>query len=230
VFVPASASGPKIAQIEAYGAQTVRVDGPRSAAAEAVQREAEGGALYASHAYLPHGLAGMATLAYELLEQLGGPPGAIVLPIGQGTLLLGGDLGFKALLNAGVIDHGPQWIGVQARACAPLWSIYTAGAAGLGWITEGPTLAEGIRIIHPLRGDGVLQAVEASGGRIVAVDESEISAGRDDLGRRGLYVEPTSAVVWPALMTTLDDLPDPVVVVLTGSGYKSPGEAPRPAS
>jgi threonine synthase len=40
-----------------------------------------------------------------------------------------------------------------------------------------------------------------------------------------LYVEPTSAVVWAALTRLLDDLPDPVVVVLTGSGYKSPGPA-----
>jgi threonine synthase len=222
VFVPASASGPKVSQIEAYGAQTVRVAGPRSAAAEAVQREVEGGALYASHAYLPHGLAGMATLAFELVEQLEGPPGAVILPVGQGTLLLGGDLGFAALLDAGVIDHGPRWIGVQARACAPLWSAYTAGTAGLDWTTEGETMAEGIRIIHPLRGGSVLQAVEASGGQIVVVDEHEISSGRDALSRRGLYVEPTSAVVWPALMAVLDDLPDPVVVILTGSGYKSP--------
>jgi threonine synthase len=227
IFVPASASGPKLSQIAAYGAQTVRVVGPRSAAAEAVQREADDGALYASHAYLPHGLAGMATLAYELVEQLQGPPGAVILPIGQGTLLLGGDLGFKALVNAGMIDHVPHWVGVQARACAPLWSIYTAGAAGMGWTSEGETMAEGIRIIRPLRGDAVLGAVEGSGGRIVAVDEPEISAGRDALGRRGLYVEPTSAVVWQALMATLDGLPDPVVVVLTGSGYKSPDPVPR---
>jgi threonine synthase len=222
IFVPASASGPKISQIEAYGADTQKIPGPRSAAAEAVQREADAGALYASHAYLPHGLAGMATLAYELTEQLGGPPGAVILPIGQGTLLLGGDLGFRALLDAGEIDRGPQWIGVQARACAPLWALHTAGSAGLGWTAEGETMAEGIRIIHPLRGDDVLRAVETSGGRIVAVEEDEISAGRDALSRRGLYVEPTSAVVWPALMSVLADLPDPVVVVLTGSGYKNP--------
>jgi len=222
IFVPASASGPKISQIEAYGAQTTRVPGPRSAAAEAVQREAETGAIYASHAYAPHGLAGMATLAFELVEQLDGPPGAVILPVGQGTLLLGGDLGFKAMVEAGAVDHGPRWIGVQARACAPLWAIHTSGAAGLGWTAEGETLAEGIRTIQPLRGDAVLQVVEASRGRILAVEEDEISAGRDELSRRGLYVEPTSAVVWPALMAVLDNLPDPVVVVLTGSGYKSP--------
>jgi threonine synthase len=228
VFVPASASGPKISQIEAYGAQTVRVAGPRSAATEAAQREAESGAVYASHAYLPHGLAGMATMAYELVEQLQGPPGAVILPIGQGTLLLGGDLGFKALLHGGLIDRVPRWVGVQARACAPLWSIYTAGAAGMGWVSEGETIAEGIRIIRPLRGDAVLEAVDGSRGLIVAVDEPEILSGRYALSRLGLYVEPTSAVVWPALAATLDELPDPVVVVLTGSGYKTADPVARP--
>jgi len=36
VYVPAYASGPKRAQIEAYGAEVVPVDGPRSNAAAAV--------------------------------------------------------------------------------------------------------------------------------------------------------------------------------------------------
>jgi threonine synthase len=67
-----------------------------------------------------------------------------------------------------------------------------------------------------------LAAVEASGGRVVAVEEDEISEGRDALSRIGLYVEPTSAVVWPALLGVLEELPDPVVVILTGSGFKSP--------
>jgi len=222
VFVPASASGPKLAQISTYGAETRAIRGPRSAAAEAVLREVEAGAVYASHAYNPIGLAGMATLAFELFEQLSRPPGAVILPVGQGTLLLGGDLGFKALVAAGVVDHGPQWIAVQARACAPLWAVFSAGAAGLGWTSERETMAEGIRILQPLRGDAVLAAVEASGGRVVAVEEDEISEGRDALSRIGLYVEPTSAVVWPALLGVLEELPDPVVVILTGSGFKSP--------
>ena len=69
VFVPACASGPKQAQIRAYGAEVVCIQGPRSAAAQAVLRVAEGGVVYASHVYLPHGLAGMATVAFENVEQ-----------------------------------------------------------------------------------------------------------------------------------------------------------------
>src|SRR3989304_5500942 len=49
----------------------------------------------------------------------------------------------------------------------------------------------------------------------------EMEAGWTALGGRGLWVEPTSAVVWPALHNELASLPDPVVAVLTGSGFKS---------
>jgi threonine synthase len=78
----------------------------------------------------------------------------------------------------------------------------------------------------PLRAGEVLAAVAASRGALVAVDEAAILPGREALARLGFYVEPTSAIVWNALAQALDVLPDPVVVILTGSGYKfaSPGQ------
>jgi threonine synthase len=223
VFIPDYASGPKRAQIEAYGAQVVRILGPRSATTEAVLREVEKGVVYASHVYMPHGLAGIATMAFELYEQLGQAPGAVVAPVGQGSLVLGAYEGFKALMDAGLISRMPKLVGVQARACAPIWAVFEAGAAGLEWMSEGETIAEGIRTFRPLRGDDVLSAVEGSGGFVEAVEEDQIRAGRDALARHGLYVEPTSAVVWPALLARLNELADPVVVVLSGTGFKDFG-------
>jgi len=221
VFMPDSASGPKRAQIEAYGAEVVPIMGPRSEAAQAVVRSAEAGSVYASHAYLPQILAGMATFAFELVEQLGRAPAALVLPVGQGTLLLGAHLGFQALARQNLIQELPQLIGVQARVCAPLWAVHEAGMAGLGWMQEGQTVAEGIQIFHPLRGDAVLAAVDATQGDFEVVEESEIPAGRRALAERGFFVEPTSAVIWPALVRRLPGLPEPIVAALTGSGYKS---------
>ncbi len=226
VFVPAAASGPKRAQIEAYGADLVAIDGPRSAAAEAVRQAAEAGAVYASHAYLPHGLAGNATLAYELVEQLGQAPGAVLAPVGHGGLLVGIHRGFEALLRAGVIGSLPRMIGVQAQACAPVWAVYTSGSTGLSLVQEGETRAEGIRVRFPLRGDAVLAAVESTQGTMVVVSEDELLRAGDLLARTGLNVEPTSAVVWPAVLHVLNDIPDPVVAILTGSGFKSPPQPP----
>jgi threonine synthase len=120
-----------------------------------------------------------------------------------------------------MIRELPQLIGVQAAACAPLAAYYEVGVTGLGFVTEAPTLAEGVRVRSPLRLEAVVGCVRESGGRIIAVGEAEIMPGRDALARLGFYVEPTSALVWPALQALLPQLRDPVVVVLTGSGYKS---------
>jgi len=233
IYAPDSASGPKRYQIEAYGADLVRIMGPRSNAAKAVLRLVEAGGesgepapAYASHAYLPFNLPGYATLAYELVDQMGGAPGSLVLPVGQGGLLLGVGRGFQALGAAGVIDRLPVLVGVQARACAPLWALYTYGPAGLGWAAEAPTLAEGIRVLQPLRGDAVLNCIAAHQGIVVAVDEEEIIPGREQLAHRGLFVEPTSAVVWGALAQLVGKVPEPIAVVLTGTGLKAPAQTP----
>jgi threonine synthase len=220
VYVPESASGPKRQQIEMYGAELVAVSGPRSNASDAVRKAAEAGTVYASHAYLPFNLPGYATCAYEIAEQLGDNPGAVIVPAGQGGLLLGVGRGFQAMSRAGKIERIPMLIGVQASACAPLAALFAMGLVGLNFVTEGATLAEGVRVRTPLRADAVVKMTRESGGRFVSVDEAHISSGRDALTHLGFYVEPTSALVWRALEETLPGLPDPVVAVLTGSGYK----------
>lgn len=221
VFVPSYASGPKRKQIEAYGANLMPIAGPRSAAADAVRKAAEDGAVYASHAFLPFGLPGIATIAYELIEQLGRVPGSIIAPVGHGSLLLGIAKGFAVLKATGIISTNPVLVGVQARACAPLWALSTQGAAGLAWVSEADTLAEGVRVLQPLRGDELMLAVEASGGRFVAIEEEQILPARDALAKAGLFVEPTSAIVWAALQQIAVDLPEPIVLILTGSGLKA---------
>jgi threonine synthase len=221
VFVPDYAAGPKRQQIEAYGAEVVRILGPRSKTSEAVLKAAAQGEVYASHAYLPFCLAGYATIAYELFEQLGQAPGALIAPAGQGNLLLAIGRGYAGLQRLALIERLPRLVGVQALACAPLWAVQRYGAAGLGWVAEGETLAEGVRVRHPLRGDALIQLVEQSGGSFIAVEEPAILPGRDALARLGFYVEPTSAIVWSALEQLVGQLPDPIVLVLTGSGLKS---------
>lgn len=222
IFVPDSASGPKRQQIETYGAEVVRIIGPRSNAAEAVQRVASEGVVYASHAHLPFNIPGYATLAYELVEQLGKVPGTVVLPVGQGGLLLGLSRGFDNLLKQGMIESVPKLIGVQALACAPLWTLYAYGTVGLGLAGEVPTIAEGIRVLRPVRGDAIMHVCTDHDAELLSVEESEILPGRDNLAKRGFYVEPTSAVVWNALKQGVSKWPEPIVAILTGSGLKTP--------
>ncbi len=223
IFTPAAASGPKRRQIEMYGAELALIPGSRMDVSEAVLRAAEAGAVYASHAYLPFNLPGYATAAYEIYEQLGTVPSAVITPVGQGGLLLGVHRGFEAIRQSGRFIPLPKMIAVQARACAPLWTMAEYGPAVMGFVAEGETLAEGVRVRAPVRGDAVLRTVKTTQGAFVAVDEEDILRGRDELARRGLYVEPTSALVWKALEEMLPRLPDPVVVMLTGAGAKFSG-------
>jgi threonine synthase len=220
IFVPASAAGPKRSQIEAYGAELVSIEGSRADVAAAVRREADAGAVYASHAWLPFNLPGYATAAYEIVEGLGRMPGSVVVPAGQGGLLLGLYRGFDAIHQRGPRVPLPKVIGVQAAACAPLVGMLQFGAQSPAPSGPGQTLAEGVRIADPLRAEAILRAVKTTGGTLVSVEEPDILPGRDALARRGLYVEPTSALVWNALQKTLPLLRDPVVVILTGVGLK----------
>jgi threonine synthase len=95
------------------------------------------------------------------------------------------------------------------------------GMQGMSFVTEGATLAEGVRVRLPLRAQAVLETVQSSGGGMLAVEEAAILPGRDALAQLGFYVEPTSAIVWKAMSDMLPQLGDPIAVVLTGSGHKA---------
>ena len=221
IFIPESASGPKRKQIEAYGAELVPIPGSRADVAKAVKKAIIPPTVYASHAYLPFNLPGYATAAYEIVDQLGKMPGAVILPTGQGGFLLGLARGFAEIGKANAVELKTQIIGVQAKACSPLWDKFTATKNGIGSSADGTqTLAEGVRVSDPLRANAVVDAVKSSNGSMQLVDEDEILPSRNSLAQLGFYVEPTSAIVWPVLSRLLVDLPDPIVLILTGSGLK----------
>jgi threonine synthase len=229
VYVPAHASPVKQAQIAAYGAEVRPVPGPRSESARAVLAAVGETTAYASHVYHPLVHHGMKTAAFEIVEQmrrLGGSarnaPDAVVLPVGHGTLLLGLALGFAELRAAGWIERLPHLFGVQAAPCAPLAVAWERGEAQPQPLAEGETVAEGVRIAAPLRGREVLAAVRESGGGLIAMSDDETLAAQRRLARQGFYVEPTSALAVAALASLRDRLAGVVVVVLTGSGFKTP--------
>jgi len=229
IYVPAYASPNKLAQIAIYGARLVKVEGPRERASQAAQEAADQGAYYASHYYNPFTLEGLKTIAYEIAEQLDWrAPDNLALPVGQGTLLLGAYRGFKHLLAAGLIEKLPRLFAVQAEPCAPLHEAYQQGLDDALLMPSAPiekneTVAEGISTARPVRGRQVLAAVRETGGAVLAVSDEATLRARDELARRGLYVEPTSAVAIAALLQ-LRGLIGPeelTVVPLTGSGLKS---------
>lgn len=222
VFVPQSTSPKKTAQMVAHGARVERVAGPRAAAAAAAQEalDRHRGAFYASHVYNPFFLQGTKLWLYEVFEQWGRLPATLVVPVGNGTLVLGAAQAVADLRAFGCIEVSPRIIGVQAARCAPLAA--ATGASATAW---GPTAAEGIAIAEPPRAAQVVDAVLASGGRFITAAEDDIAPARHSLAARGIYVEPTSAATeaaWQQAVRTgeVDD-PGDAVLVLCGTGLKT---------
>lgn len=223
VFVPVTTSMKKVRQTQKYGATVHRVDGDRSDAAEAaIDRVETSGACYASHVYDPYFYQGTKTVAYEIWEQLDRrAPDTIVLPVGNGTLVLGVALGFGELVNAGLAHQVPRIVAVQAERCAPLATAYDAGLP-LGALRRTATAAEGIAIAEPARAAQILEVVRASSGYFLTAQESDLAPARLALAETGIDVEPTAAAAFAAWTASADASEGSVVVVLTGSGLKSP--------
>jgi len=223
IFVPQSTSPGKLAQIESYGASLKKIPGSREDTARAVWNAAQKD-YYASHSWNPFFFHGTKTFAFEVWEQLGWKaPDTVIVPVGNGTLLLGTWLGFGELLDAGMIRETPRIIGVQAALCAPLVKAFREGSKKIPSIHPRETLAEGIAIAEPVRGEQIVEAVKKSGGGFIAVDDEEIKASLLWTFRRGFYIEPTSAATVAGVFKYLEgaDPEEIIVSVLTGHGLKA---------
>jgi threonine synthase len=235
VYAPASASAAKLTAVEFHGGRLVRVDGPRSAVAgTAIGRVTSTGAFYASHVYNPVFTEGTKVFAFEVVDQLAGrgsaaAPDAVVVPVGNGSLLLGAAQGFAALAAAGRIERSPRIVGVQAAASAPLVGAFARGESQAAPVVPGPTIADGIAISAPPRAGEILAAVRATGGTFVAVDDDAITAAQRELALVGVGAEPTGAVALAGLRT-LDRVqwPGPTVVAVTGAAARSAADHPPP--
>jgi len=228
VFVPEATSAAKLTQMRAHGAEVTQVPGSRADAAVAARNTASRpGIFYASHVYHPYFLHGVKTYGYEIWEQSGRAlPDTVVVPVGNGTLVLGCFLAFRELVAAGLVDRMPALLAVQAESCAPLAAAFRAGRHDIdhNGVPPSPTVAEGIAIAAPPRAAQILAAVRETGGAVVSVSDAEVLAARADLAREGLYVEPTAAVCWAAARSRKHELTaaEDVVIPLCGAGLKVP--------
>ncbi len=236
IFVPAYTSLGKCTQIAAHGVDLVRVEGTREATTEAAMQAAfspkDGReAYYASHNWSPYFAHGVKTYAFEIVEQLakeGKKLDNLIVPLGQGSLVLGAHLAFSELKAAGIIDRMPKIFGVQTAACAPIVRAFEANESQVRPLSpeeKGQTLAEGIASADPLRGDMVLRAVRESGGALLAVSEESLLAALKALAKAALYVEPTSATAmagfWALLEKGLVQEEDVNVIFFSGNGLKA---------
>ncbi|WP_339226710.1 threonine synthase [Oceanobacillus sp. FSL K6-2867] len=228
IFVPASTSPNKLSQIKAYGAKLHLIPGTREDTADAAIKEVEAsGSFYASHVYNPFFYQGTKTYAYEIWEDMNGNvPDAIIVPVGNGTLLLGTYYGFKDLHDKGLIPSIPKFIAVQAEGCAPLFKAFQSGAQEIEPLEPKETQAEGIAIANPARHHQILQVIKETGGEMIAAPEQKIEDARQELAYKGFFVEPTSAATYAGYLTYVAQQGNPIknlttVIPLCGAGLKA---------
>lgn len=226
IYVLGGTSINKLIQLEYYGAKVQKIPGSREDTASAVQKAAEE-IYYASHCWNPFFFHGTKTFAFEVCEQLGwSAPGVIILPVGNGTLLLGAYIGFTELMDAGIITKLPKIIGVQSANCSPLVEAFASKFEKIPdelGVEFQNTIAEGIAIEKPVRGDQILKAVRNSGGMLLSVTEDEIKDALVSMGKKGFYIEPTAAATIAGVRKYLDSDSGSNCIVssFTGHGLKN---------
>jgi threonine synthase len=222
IYLQESTSPAKIAQIKAYGARIEYISGSREDAAAAARKAAED-TYYASHCWNPFFFQGTKTFAYEVCEQLGWrAPDSVVLPAGNGTLVIGCYIGFMDLLHAGIIHKMPKLIAVQSEYCAPLATAFANSDTFYSEVPTLPTIAEGIAIAKPVRGNQMLKYVRESNGLFMTVSESDITKAWKDCAAKGFYIEPTSAATIAGLLMYMEGHPhEKIISLFSGHGLKS---------
>ncbi|MDE7262312.1 MAG: threonine synthase [Oscillospiraceae bacterium] len=224
IFVPEGTPPKKIAMIEAYGAKCTVVPGGRDRCAEVCREKAvREGVYYASHVFNPFFYEGTKTYIYEILEQMGHIPEHLLFPVGNGTLFLGAMRALEHLLDSGAIPAMPQVIAVQSEGCDPLLRAAQAGKDQPEPVTPTPTMAEGIAIGQPLRGEEILAYAKKHGVHFVHAPEDQILSARAQLARRGVYCEHTTAASYAAFLRYCKEY-GPVrecLIPMCGAGLKS---------
>ena len=224
IFVPEGTSPKKIDMIRAHGAVCTVVPGTRDHCADVCRAKVEQeGVYYANHVYNPFFYEGTKTYIYETFEQLGRLPENIVIPVGNGTLFLGAMYALEHLLRSGVIARIPQIIALQSQNYDPLLRAAAHDGASPDPVTPTPTIAEGIAIGKPMRGEEILALAKKHSVRFVHAPEDQILAARTALARKGVYCEHTTAANYAAYLEycrLYGPAPD-TLITMCGAGLKS---------
>jgi threonine synthase len=235
IVMPADAPPITRAECAVAGAELYLVDGLIGDAAKLVRAalEARGGYQDVSTLREPYRLEGKKTMGLEIAEQLGWRlPDVIVYPTGGGVGIIGI---YKALLElrelGWVRQDLPRLVCVQASGCAPIVAAFAAGARQSEPWPDARTVAFGLTVPKALGDFIVVDAVYATGGTAVAVDDQVLLADQRMVARlEGSFICPEGAACVSAVRQLRESgwlsPSDEVVLLNTGTGLKYPQTVP----
>ncbi|HSJ84449.1 MAG TPA: threonine synthase [Acidimicrobiia bacterium] len=238
IFVPTAAPEAKVAQLLAYGAKVLLVDGSYDEAVELCLRSAEKFDWYnRTTGFNPYMSEGKKTVAHEIARQLDWHmPDAVFVSVGDGCIVGSLWKGFTDLLELGWIGGIPRIIGVQAAGSAFLAEAWESGEDVL---TKPPihpeTVADSISAGLPRDRIKAMRAIVNSDGAFVTVTDDEILAAIPTVASQaGVFPEPAAAASWAgvevARETGVISAGDLVVAISTGTGLKDIPAAMRAVS
>ena len=206
VYAPATASSAKLALIGDDGAEIRQTGADLDEAKEEARAHAsQQGLPFFEDGAEPAQYEGYGAIADEILAQAPEPPSAILVPLGNGALL--GGIGLTISRAAPTVER----IGVAAKEAPVMVDSWDAGRPVPG--ERSATFADGlaVRVAIPL-------AVEVLGEvatRMVLVSERRIAEAVGEYASAGIRAEGAAAAALAAV-PDLDDLGDPLVLVVTG--------------
>ncbi len=213
----------KLAQAVAHGARILQIDGNFDDCLELARKTtADYPVIGLVNSVNPTRIAGQASAAYEVCDQLGQAPDVHCLPVGNAGNITAYWQGYRSYHSDGLISDLPRMFGFQAAGAAPL--------VHGGPVKNPETIATAIRIGAPASWDGAVTARDESNGRFAAVTDDEIlTAYRMLSAEEAVFVEPASASSVAGLLQSTEDGTLPrgslVVCTVTGHGLKDPDTA-----
>jgi threonine dehydratase len=207
VFMPESASLPKVEATRRYGAEVKLVGKDFGEAYDASLEYAERTGSVFVHPYNhPHVIAGQGTIGLEITESLD-DIGTVVVPIGGGGLISGISVAIKAK------SPSTRIVGVQAAGAAAFPPSLAKGEPVK--LESMSTIADGIAANEP--GDLTFAHVQQLVDEVVTVSDDSIAQALVMVAERmKLVLEPSGAAGVAAVMEGLGHVEPPVVVILSG--------------
>ncbi|MEC7920827.1 MAG: threonine synthase [Chloroflexota bacterium] len=223
IFVPDQTPLNKKSQIKIFGAELHNVPGPRQNSTIAAKEFCDKTSIpYVSHNYNPYFIEGMKSFAYEIFEEFNDRITDIVIPVGNGSLLIGAYKGFKELKNQGLINKIPKLHCIQVEGFSPISNKFM----NLDWEFDvnSKTLAGGIAVSDPPRINQVIDAIKESESECEIVSEEKTLSWHKEIASWGILSEITCAAALAGTEKLLNrgviGKDSNVIVPITGSGLK----------
>jgi threonine dehydratase len=196
VYAPTTASSAKLALIENDGVEIRQTGADLDEAKEEARAHAsQEGLPFFEDGAEPAQYEGYAAIADEILAQAPEPPAAILVPLGNGALL--GGIGLATSRTAPEVER----VGVAAKEAPVMVD---------SWNTGRPVPSER-SATFPL----AVEVLREVATRMVTVSERRIAEAVGEYVSAGVRAEGAAAAALAAV-PDLDDLGDPLVLVVTG--------------